>query len=223
MRCPLLRSQVAQTSVCALFRPTTPAKTHPRQPITRPFQPAPFLPLSKNTTPFFSTTSPRFAIRKIAQPFPFVTPPHSLPNTPGGTLGLSQKQFVYVTTKESHSCKNLPRNPFRITLFQKRVGVAPIALTNNSQFVESFIAPLLGPSAACTIRPGVCEAWVFDVLSGTSALIDSVPPNAPSPAQSLLPARHSPFKVEWEGNPANLAFPSGLAARASFGSSRRIF
>src|SRR5271166_5016695 len=51
------------------------------------------LPRHKNRDPFFSTACTLFSIQNSAHPLSFLNPTHSLPKTPGGSIGISNQIF----------------------------------------------------------------------------------------------------------------------------------
>jgi hypothetical protein len=165
--------------------------------------------------PLFSITSALFFIHNFRYPYYFLSTAHSLPKTPGGSIGSSiqkfpnqslsnhslarfiSRLFTPLTPMKSHSFPDVPSNPFRITLIHK-TGRGRVSA---SSLLRHFAASFSCSDSASQLR------W---------------PTISPRP-QSPLPARASPFTVEWKAAQQIWLSKAAQAARAYPGSSRRIF
>src|SRR5271165_633957 len=102
---------------------TSPPSHHPISPPPPPPFPSSFPPsflpsspppsaLPPNSAPLFSTPYTLFSIHNSAHPFSFVNTAHSLPKTPGGSIGIANQIFGLSSISLATPLESaLPRNP----------------------------------------------------------------------------------------------------------------
>src|SRR5271154_3183725 len=103
------------------LHPTTPSPPKPRDLVTRSLRSC---ARPQNRDPLFSTACALFLIHNYPDPLCFVIAAHSLPKTPGGSIGISgqipsEVHRVPLTPTESVSSKRLTLNPIESYSFAR--------------------------------------------------------------------------------------------------------
>src|SRR5271154_162105 len=174
------------------LHPTTPSPPKPRDLVTRSLRSC---ARPQNRDPLFSTACALFLIHNYPDPLCFVIAAHSLPKTPGGSIGISgqipsEVHRVPLTPTESVSSKRLTLNPIesysftRITpkpngilLFQNDAGGWGTIATTIQVPVEQTPAPVTPMDAIsfATLPFNLFRIYLFRKWGGGGVIVFSQP------------------------------------------------